>query len=113
MNVGGISALGASIELLLDIGIDKLEKRVLELTDHACERARQAGIDVFSSRQPGEASGIVSLLTPAGAAPRDLVRRCRDAGIVINQRAGRLRVSPHAYNTIEEIERLIEVIKGV
>jgi selenocysteine lyase/cysteine desulfurase len=113
MNIGGISALGASIELLLDIGIDKLEKRVLELTDHVCERARQAGIDVFSSRQPGEASGIVSLLAPGGVAPRDLVRRCRDAGIVINQRAGRLRVSPHVYNTIEEIERLIEVIKGV
>jgi selenocysteine lyase/cysteine desulfurase len=38
-------------------------------------------------------------------------RRCRDAGIVINHRAGRLRVSPHCYNTIEEIDRLMDVLR--
>jgi selenocysteine lyase/cysteine desulfurase len=109
LNVGGILALGASLELLLAIGIDALAERVLLLTDYLCERAKRLGIEVFSSRYPSEKSGIVSLIAPGGDA-RGIVRRCRDAGIVVNQRAGRLRVSPHAYNTVEELDRLIELL---
>jgi selenocysteine lyase/cysteine desulfurase len=45
-----------------------------------------------------------------GVEPRPLLRRCRDAGIIINHRAGRLRVSPHCYNTHEELDRLVEIL---
>ena len=54
-------------------------------------------------------AGIVSLLAPGDL--RQIVRRCREAGIVINQRAGRLRVSPHCYNTQAEIEQLVEILQ--
>ncbi len=108
LNVGGIVALGASIELLLHHGIEAIADRVLELTDYLCERARQAGLEVFSSRRPADRSGIVSLIVPGD--PRELVRRCRDAGLAINQRAGRLRISPHAYNTTDELDRLVQVL---
>lgn len=111
LNVAGIVALGASLELLLSLGIDNVEKRIAELTNELCERAQSAGFDIYSSRRPGDRSGIVSLIVP-GQEPRQLVRRCRDRGIVINQRAGRVRVSPHCYNTVEEIERLLEALSG-
>ncbi len=107
LNVAGIHALGASIELLLGAGIANVAERVRELTIHLCERATAAGLEVFSARGAAEWSGIVSLVPPAGADPRELKKRCRDQGIVINLRAGRLRVSPHCYNTIEEIDRLL------
>jgi selenocysteine lyase/cysteine desulfurase len=110
LNVGGICALGASMELLLDIGIDAIAGRVLELTDYLCDRAERAGLNVFSSRQGADKSGIVSLVPRAGDV-RGLVRRCREEGIVINQRAGRLRISPHAYNTTAEIDRLLDLLK--
>jgi selenocysteine lyase/cysteine desulfurase len=109
LNVGGLLALGASLELLLEAGVEAVGRRVLELTHYLCERAAHAGAEVYSTRRPGEASGIVSLRIPGGDL-RGLVRRLRDAGIVVNQRAGRLRVSPHAYNTPEEIDRLVEML---
>ncbi|MCI0458125.1 MAG: aminotransferase class V-fold PLP-dependent enzyme [Gemmataceae bacterium] len=112
LNVGGVTALGASLEWLLRIGVPALEARVLELTDYLCARAEAAGLGVFSSRRPGEKSGIVSLTAP-GADVRQLVKRCREQGIVINQRAGRLRVSPHCYNTFEEIDRLLATVRAV
>jgi selenocysteine lyase/cysteine desulfurase len=111
LNVGGVLALGAALELLLDLGIEAVSARVLELTDALCARAGQAGLTVYSSRLPSEKSGIVSLIAP-GADHGALLRRCRERGLVINQRAGRLRVSPHCYNTVEEIERLVEVLRG-
>jgi selenocysteine lyase/cysteine desulfurase len=107
LNVAGIHALGASLELLLGLGIANVAGRVRELTDYLCERARSAGLEVFSSRAAGEDSGIVSLLPPQGQEPRALKKRCRDEGIVINLRAGRLRASPHCYNNFEEIDRLV------
>jgi selenocysteine lyase/cysteine desulfurase len=110
LNVAGITGLGASMALLLEMGIDYVAARVLEVTDHLCDRAQDAGMEVFSSRAPTDRSSIVSLMVP-GAEPRTLVKRCRADGIIINQRAGRVRVSPHCYNTHEEIDRLIHTLK--
>ena len=110
LNVAGITALGASLELLLGIGVPAVSQRVLDLTDHLCEQARTAGLEVFSSRQQQEKSGIVSIVVPGGNV-RELVQRCREAGIVVNQRLGRLHVSPHCYNSLEEIDRLVDYLK--
>ncbi len=110
-NAAGILALGASLELLLAIGIDAIAERVLYLTDYLCERCRQAGVTVYSSRLPAEASSIVSLALTGDV--RAMVQRCREAGIVVNQRAGRLRVSPHAYNSTEELDRLVALVGAV
>ena len=111
LNVAGITALGASIELLLGIGVGNLEQRLLELTDYLCDKIGTK-LGVFSSRHPAERSGIVSLTVPDGPeALRQLVKRCRAAGIIVNRRAERLRVSPHAYNTTEELDRLVEILQ--
>jgi cysteine desulfurase/selenocysteine lyase len=108
LNVAGIMALGASAELLLQIGIDRIEARLAELTDRLVGEAEATGWTVFSSRLPSEKSAIVSLVTEGDV--RRFVRACRDNGVVINQRGGRLRISPHVYNNVEEILRLMDVL---
>jgi selenocysteine lyase/cysteine desulfurase len=45
--------------------------------------------------------------------PDEAVRRCRQEGFVLRQRASRLRVSPHAYNSPEEIDRLVQLLGGL
>ena len=110
LNVAGITALGASLELLLGLGIDQVAERVVELTDYLCASASAAGLEVFSSRRQSDRSGIASLRTEAE--PRSLVRNCKAEGIVVNQRSGRVRISPHCYNNREEIDRLIQVLAG-
>ena len=111
-NMPGIAALGASLELLLGVGIETLERRVLELTDYLCDRAPSAGLDVFSSRASGEKSGIVSMVKP-GVAPDEIQRRCKAAGVIVNNRANRVRLSPHAYNTHDELDRFLDVVRGM
>jgi selenocysteine lyase/cysteine desulfurase len=108
-NIAGITGLGASLELLLDAGIPAVAGRVLGLTDYLCDRAARAGLEVFSSRRGDDRSGIVSLTVPD---PAGAVKRCRAAGVIVNHRCGRLRVSPHAYNTEDEIDRLIECLSA-
>jgi selenocysteine lyase/cysteine desulfurase len=108
LNVAGITALGASVDMLLGIGITAISERVRELTERFCDRARQAGFDVYSSRRPGEWSGIVSVIVPGDLSR--LTRVCREQGVVVNKRAGRLRLSPHFYNTHEELDRLLDIM---
>lgn len=109
-NVAGIVGLGASMKLLLDAGLPAISERVLALTDYLCEKASHAGWQVFSSRVIGEKSAIVSLWSKT-MSPVETKKRCLKEGIVVNVRSGRLRVSPHVYNTFEEIDRLIDVLR--
>jgi selenocysteine lyase/cysteine desulfurase len=109
LNVGGIAALGASLGMLLEIGIPAIGKRVTELTDYLCERAGRIDLEIYSSRRPEDKSSIVSLVAPRTDLIQ-LVRGFKKEGVVINQRAGRLRVSPHFYNTHAEIDRLIDLL---
>jgi selenocysteine lyase/cysteine desulfurase len=112
LNVGGISALGASIDLLLDYGIEKVAEGVLALTDRLCERLARAGIEVASSRLEHDRSGIVAIEWPAQSI-QSCLRTCREEGIIINHRAGRLRASPHFYNSEEDIDRLVQTLEHV
>ncbi len=109
-NVPGITALGASLELLLEAGIENIAQRVAELTGYLCDKALSRGWAVFSSRIAGEQSGIVSLTHPA-VAPAEVVQRCRANGVIVNHRANRIRVSPHAYNNEDEIDRFFEAAR--
>src|SRR5207248_873147 len=114
LNIPGIVALGASLELLLEMGgPGALEKRILELTDRLCEGMRRIGWQVHGRRLPGDRSGIVSLIPRPGLEPGNVVRQARTAGVVISRRAGRVRVSPHAYNTENEVDHLVSLLGGL
>jgi cysteine desulfurase / selenocysteine lyase len=112
LNVGGISALGASIDLLLETGIQEIADRVLHLTDYFGDRLMRAGIVVASSRMEPERSGIVSVECPPAALAK-CMQACREDRIIINQRAGRLRASPHFYNSEDDIDRLVDRLEHV
>jgi len=108
-NIPGTLALGASLELLLDEGVDRVWERVERLTARLDTGLRGLGLRVASPRgRADERSGIVAFDPPAGidaaAAASELERR----GTVIAVRGGRLRASPHFYNAPDQIDRLVE-----
>ncbi|MGY8767906.1 MAG: aminotransferase class V-fold PLP-dependent enzyme [Pirellulales bacterium] len=110
-NMVGMLALKASLELLTESGSGPRKSavgdRVLEVTDLACERLQQAGAQIISDRAGENRSGIVVFDMP-GKNPAELRRQCMRNGVNLSVRAGKLRISPHAYNNAEDIDRLIE-----
>jgi selenocysteine lyase/cysteine desulfurase len=115
LNLPGISALGASLELFEEVGPAQVTEQILQLTDYLCQAAPHAGLTVYSPRTPrSAASGVVSLIpTNPGIDPVAIQKACRAAGIMINVRVGRLRVSPHFYNTTAEIDRFLGVARSI
>jgi len=108
-NTAGIYGLGAAIDLFLEVGPERIENHLIELTDYLAERLKSAGYEVVSSRLPGEASAIVTCRHEKYS-PKDLYRTLLSKGIVTAPRAGRLRFSPHFYNTCEEVEAIIDAL---
>ena len=109
-NLAGIYALGGAVELISELGVENISRRLLELTDRLVAGLRTKGYRVLSSRQPGEGSGIVSFFSDVHA-PQPIQSHLQaEHRIVIAVRAGRLRSSPHVYNTEREIDQLVECL---
>ncbi len=111
-NTGGIHGMNGSLEMLLEHGVGAISERILGLTDDLCERLAGAGWSVLSPRKTdGEKSGIV-LATRKGVDFGALEHRLGAAGVVVSVRGGALRVAPHAYNSEEDLERLVAELPG-
>jgi selenocysteine lyase/cysteine desulfurase len=113
-NNAGMLALGASLELLAGLGLESLAACVLDISDRACERLRDIGATIVSDRRldhrDGEQrSGIVAFEMP-GRDPMALKRYAMRQDVVFGVRAGRLRISPHAYNNEEDLDRLVAAL---
>lgn len=109
LNTAGVLGLGAAIELFLQTGVEKIESYLLDLGDYLCERAMARGYQAPSSRREGEKSAIICLQHEKYSA-QEIYHLLNDRRIITTPRLGRLRVSPHFYNTREEIDQLIEAL---
>lgn len=110
-NMVGLCALGASVALLQDVGLGRIGNRILELTDRLVLGLEAQGHEVLSPRFGEERSGIVMFLPKKGK-PEELREHLLAARVVTAVRRGRVRVSPHFYNSDDEIDRVLEVAQA-
>ena len=112
MNMAGFIGLNASLELLLRYGQEAIGRRVLEITDLACRRLdRRGGGHRELSASPANAPQRHRFLPPARPRSRRPAQAMLQRGVVVlSCRAGRLRISPHAYNDESDVERLVEAM---
>ncbi len=95
-----ITALGASVDLILETGVSEIEKEVLRLSGKLANDLRKNGLTVFHNQ-----SSIVNFVPRPDSADRLRRMPCNFA-----VRGPGIRLSPHAFNTDEEIERVIGVL---
>jgi cysteine desulfurase/selenocysteine lyase len=109
LNTVGIAGLKVAAELLLETGIEQISERILYLTDLLCEGLTKIGFDILTPRDPGEKSGIVTF-TKGGIDLDAVEDRLRNRRIIATARNGCIRLSPHFYNSEEEIETVLSAL---
>lgn len=106
-----IAAFRAGVDLLAEFGHDAVEERVIGLTTRLGKALEADGHEIVAPwpREPEESSGLIAFRTP-GVDPQQNVNAALEAGLFIRAYGDMNRVSPHFYNTEEELDRLVAVL---
>lgn len=124
-NVGGNIALGAAVDFIESIGHEAIQKHESQLLDYAQrklleidnlkiygEKAKRAAVVSFTLEGAGIASDAGMILDKMGIAVRT-GHHCTQPIMNYFNIAGTIRASFSVYNTMEEIDFLVEGVKKV
>jgi len=113
LNVAGLLGMNAAIEMFLEVGMEVIGDRNLQLKRHLVEGLSAQGWNIIGPLSGPNASGI----TTFGLPERDLAAlnlHLLEADIVPSFRHDRdgnafIRFSPHFYNTFAELDRVLDI----
>lgn len=105
LNYIGITSLHESLSMLLEVGIKNIEEHVLDLSDALIQGLRSKGLKAYVGGDRAERAGIISIIVPnADAYAAEMAK----SGIEVAVRQGVVRVSPHFYNTEDEVLAVVD-----
>lgn len=103
-----LAGLAASIDLLREMEVSAIQDHLLSLGQPLLDWvSRQGEVTLASPNDMVYRSAIVALRTPSLESTH---RALRAAGVICSIREGCIRLAPHFYNTINDIEAVIEVL---
>jgi selenocysteine lyase/cysteine desulfurase len=109
-----LAGMGAAVELLLEVGPAQVSERILALTEALAGEIAPAGFEFLSAKEPKNRAGILTFRHPKIPTDR-LFEALSKKEIVVSLRFDRgdrswLRVSPHFYNTFDEMEKIADLL---
>jgi cysteine desulfurase / selenocysteine lyase len=100
----GIFSLGASVDLINEIGIGNIEARVLEFNRRLTARLAEEGWKILSPLQNETSRSAETLI--AVEKPNEVVRHLLRRGVIVTEKPQGVRVATHFFNNEDDIERL-------
>lgn len=94
-------------EIVDEVGMAAIRAQNVALTERLVERCRAAGFSLRVSDDPETRSAIVLVRHDE---PGAAVARVAERGIIVDNRPGVVRASPHFYNTLDEVDEFVEVL---
>ncbi len=115
-NYPGAIALGASLKLVNEIGIETVTARVLELSAKAWDGLAELGVRVVTPRDPATRSGITTFqVSDEPGENEGFLQRLLDERIYVAMRytsgVGGIRVSTHYFNNEEDLDALFGAVR--
>jgi selenocysteine lyase/cysteine desulfurase len=97
----------AGMELMEEIGISETRAHVSALNDRLIAGVDELGGTIATARAPESRGALICIRSTDAPA---LVSVLAGEGIVTSERDGNLRVSAHAYNTAEDVDRVLSAL---
>jgi cysteine desulfurase / selenocysteine lyase len=105
-------ALGAAIDYLLEVGIERALAHDLALAARLREGLEGLGAEILTPRDDDRRIGIVTARFP-GKDGEAVAARLNERGIVVAPRFGSTRFSVHVFNDEGDVDRALEVTAAV
>jgi cysteine desulfurase / selenocysteine lyase len=103
-----VYAISAALEYVDRAGVSRIHEGCLPLVRRCLEGLRSLPVEVIT---PGEAEGLAGILAFRHPRMAELQERLLARKVHVMQSAGRMRVSIHGYNTLEDVERFLAVLE--
>jgi kynureninase len=101
----------AGLDVIHDVGVPRIREKSRRLTNRLLQLADAYGFPSAASRDPGRLAGTVAVGVPDAL---DVSRTLKARDFLIDYRPPvGIRISPHFYNTIEEVERIMGEIASI
>ncbi|WLD94762.1 aminotransferase class V-fold PLP-dependent enzyme [Alkalihalobacillus sp. AL-G] len=101
-------AANSALEVILDVGIDRIEAHLKELSEHTYQQAIRYGMTVKSPASPTDRGSMIAVLTPN--AP-EVEKQLKEQNIIVSARNDVIRIAPHFYNTKEDINCALQALE--
>jgi selenocysteine lyase/cysteine desulfurase len=107
-NTMSIQAFGAALSLFHEVGVENIEKRIMSLGDNILDQLKRRNFKVLNSVVPEERSGIISFEGELDL--KKLLGFMTENKVSLTIRDGIVRLSPHFYNSENEIDRFFDLL---
>ena len=109
-NMMGIAALNASLALLLDIGIEKIQQKVIENADHLIDQLRSLpDITILTPTAQNRYAGIVTFQKNSVDNVK-LYQHLQDNDVICAYRGDGIRFSPHFHTSTQDIDKALNIV---
>lgn len=108
--IPNVYAARAGIELIQQVGLTVIERRIAELVERFDRGARDGGFDVMTPADPARRGALVVLRV---SNPVEVVHQLERQGIIASARGTGLRVSFHAYNNEQDVDTVLKTLVAV
>lgn len=112
LNTVGCYGLRASIEYLLEVGIEEVGALVDDLAERIEAGVHAKGYELLRKRTKETGSGIVSFRHPS-LDPRVIAANLKRERVLAATRQGWVRMAPHFYITPDEIDQVLDLLPPV
>ena len=97
----------AGLDLILEVGVEAIQERLRDLTGYILARCDEADVRTFTPRERERRCGVVTLECDH---PEEAEARLLAAGVIVDWRPGRVRLSPHWCVTESELEHAMDLV---
>lgn len=103
-----VFAAAAGLDIIHEVGIQRIRERTLELTGYLIDRAEDGGYAVRTPRDASRRGAMVAF--DVDDAKRTL-ERLLDLDVIVDERHGALRVCPHFYSSEDDVDALLDALR--
>ena len=105
--IPNIYAALAGMKLIQSIGLSKIETHLQDITGAIKEGAMRRGFNLVSPVDPARHGALITLRSHKVDM---LVKRLAEDGVITSSRDDNLRISPHIYNNLADVNRLMDCL---